>query len=172
MDDNTKKEEFSYGYIQTLAAISGFSVKKSDRPLDNGGIDATIIAPRDIDLVFSLKIDVQLKCTSSDKIVKEDYIHYPLPVKNYNRLRQKSGNPQILIVVIVSKNIEQWATIIESQSQTLLNARAYWISLKGYEETNNEKTITIQIPKTNLFVPETILEIMREFADYINQNST
>ncbi|MBP0019629.1 MAG: DUF4365 domain-containing protein [Cyanobacteria bacterium SBLK] len=169
MDDNAKKEEFSYGYIQMLAAISGFSVEKSSRPLDNGGIDMTIVAPEDIGLLFSLKIDVQIKCTSSDTIIHNDYIHYPLPVKNYNRLRQKSAIPQILIVVVVSKNIEEWATIKEFQ--TILNARAYWISLKEYKETSNEKTITIKIPKNNLFVPKTIVEIMKEFADYINKTS-
>ncbi|WP_204104609.1 MULTISPECIES: hypothetical protein [Spirulina sp. CCY15215] len=45
MDDNTKKEEFSYGYIQMLAAISGYSFINSPRSLDHGGIDAMKTLP-------------------------------------------------------------------------------------------------------------------------------
>ncbi|MGK7929703.1 MAG: DUF4365 domain-containing protein [Spirulina sp.] len=99
-------------------------------------MDATIVAPGNVNLIVSLKIDVQIKCTAAKTLVKEEYIHYPLPVKNYNRLRGKSALPQILIVVIVAKNVGEWATIQESK--TILNSCAYWISLAGKKETNNE----------------------------------
>lgn len=42
MDDNTKKEEFSYAYVKLLASVSGLIVTDASRALDNAGVDITI----------------------------------------------------------------------------------------------------------------------------------
>ncbi|KYC35952.1 hypothetical protein WA1_48965 [Scytonema hofmannii PCC 7110] len=75
MDDNTKKEEFSYAYVKLLASVSGFIVTDASRALDNAGIDITIRAPGIIKGIFSPGIDAQVKCTSQD-VVKDTFIKY------------------------------------------------------------------------------------------------
>lgn len=65
MDDNTKKEQFSYAYIKLLASISGLVVIEAARPLDNAGIDITIRAPGMIRGILSPSIDAQVKCTAT-----------------------------------------------------------------------------------------------------------
>ena len=39
MDLNTKKEEFSYGYLQLICATNGLALEKTSRAIDNIGIE-------------------------------------------------------------------------------------------------------------------------------------
>lgn len=163
MDDNSKKEEFSYGYITTLCAVSGLTVSKADRPLDNQGIDITIIAPGQILGIFSPKVDAQVKCTSQN-VIQGNVIKYKLPIHNYRRLiSTKAQSPQILIVVVVPDKIDEWIDIDEQVTQ--LKKCAYWISLEGHKESTNKTNITIEIPRKNLFTPESISKIIEDAAD-------
>lgn len=164
MDENTKKEEFSYGYIQLISSISGFSVEKSGRARDNSGIDVTIVAPDEIEDVDAPRLDAQVKCTTL-AAEKNGFITYPLAVKNYNKLiKIKSFVPQILIIVLVPKTIDDWLNI--SERETLMKKCGYWVSLRGGKPTNNTKTVTIEIPKDNLLTPETISKLMKQAAEY------
>ncbi|NER20093.1 MAG: DUF4365 domain-containing protein [Symploca sp. SIO1C2] len=162
MDENTKKEEFSYGYIKLICSISGYSVEISGRPRDNSGIDLTIIAPGEIGDIDSPIIEAQVKCTT---LAKENngLVKYPLKVENYNKLINiKSFVPRILIVVLVPHNISNWLEI--SEKETIMKKCAYWASLKGKKPTNNKKTVTVEIPKENLFTPEAISKLMQQAA--------
>ena len=38
--------------------------------------------------------------------------------------------------------------------------RSYWLSLKGMPETTNVESVIVQIPKTNVFNPAALLDIM------------
>jgi hypothetical protein len=82
MDDNTKKEEFSYAYVKLFTSVSGFIVTDASRALDNAGVDITIRAPGIIEGIFSPSIDAQVKCTAKN-VIKETFIKYSLPVRNY-----------------------------------------------------------------------------------------
>lgn len=41
---------------------------------------------------------------------------------------------------------------------------AYWISLKGLPDTNNQNTISIKIPSENILTKDTLREIMRRVS--------
>ncbi|NJL09522.1 MAG: DUF4365 domain-containing protein [Calothrix sp. SM1_7_51] len=166
MDDNTKKEEFSYGYIKLLASISGLVVTESNRALDNAGIDINIKAPGEIKGVFSPNIDAQVKCTSRD-IVKYNILKYPLPIKNYRRLIGKSSVPQILIIVTVPKEINDWLNITDGE--TLVKSCAYWISLKGWSATENQTNITVDIPTKNVLTPTVLKDQIETEGDRLNK---
>ncbi|GAA6622664.1 DUF4365 domain-containing protein [Scytonema sp. NUACC26] len=153
MDDNTKKEEFSHAYVKLLASVSGFIVTNASRALDNAGIDITIRAPGIIEEIFSPSIDAQVKCTAKD-IIKETFIKYPLPVNNYRRLIGKSAVSQILIIVVVPKDMSNVINIV--QNETLVKSCAYWISLKGRQDTTNNETITIEIQKDNVLTSQVL----------------
>ncbi|MBE8989440.1 DUF4365 domain-containing protein [Nostoc sp. LEGE 12450] len=84
MDENSKKEEFSYAYIKMIAAIAGVDVSFSNRPSDNAGIDLTFKVTHAIDNLYTVSIDAQVKCVSSATIY-DSYIKYVLKVKNYKR---------------------------------------------------------------------------------------
>lgn len=163
MDDNSKKEEFSYGYIATICSASGLSVTKAERSLDNQGIDLTIIAPATIKGLLSPRVDVQVKCTSQN-IIQENVIKYPIPIKNYQELiERKVSVPRLLILVIVPNKIEEWIDV--DQHFTTIRKCAYWISLEGYRESKNQTSVTVEIPKENLLTPESVLKIIENAAE-------
>ena len=168
MDDNTKKEQFSYAYIKLLASISGLAVIEAARPLDNVGIDITIRAPGMIRGILSPSIDAQVKCTATD-VRKSTVIKYPLPVNNYRTLISKSVTPQILIIVTVPTQIEDYVNILDLQNETLVKSCAYWISLKGRQDTKNDKTITIDIPRENVLTPDVLKKQIEDEADNKNR---
>ncbi len=160
MDENARKEMFSYAYVQAVASVAGFAVENKSRPMDNAGVDLTIESPGRTGEILDPKFDAQVKCTSSEKIIHQDCIKYPLPVQNYNRLRSiKTLVPQVLIVVLVPKNISEWLNV--SEQEMLIKKCGYWVSLKGSPETQNNSTITVSIPRKNLFTPENLSFMMK-----------
>jgi len=165
LDVNSQKEEFSYAYINAIATIAGYVCEVKRRGMDNAGIDLTVEVPGEIVSCLSPKFDAQVKCTSQECIYG-DFIHFDLRVKNYERLiHPASYVSQILIIVLVPKDVDKWIKINRvDEILTLFSASAYWISLKGKEKTTNKEKITVKIPLINRFSPEVLKEIMRKIA--------
>jgi len=165
LDINLRKEEFSYAYIDSIATIAGYVCEIKKRGMDNAGIDLTIEVPGEIGDCLSPKLDAQVKCTSKE-CIKGDVIHFDLETKNYTRLiHPRPFSPQILIVVFVHKNVDEWMKISNTNEiSTIFRASAYWISLKGCDTTENKSTITVKIPVSHRFSPEVLKEIMRKIS--------
>lgn len=142
MDLNTKKELFSYGYIELSAAAGSFEVTKAGRALDNDGIDLRIDWPGKMCGWGSVGIDVQVKCTSQD-IDNRDTIDYPLGVRIYNKFRERSVRLQLLIVFLVPENPDEGLAI--ASSETTVPKCAYYMSLDGFEESKNKSSVIINI---------------------------
>lgn len=163
MDRNTQKEEFSYAYIQAVASVAGYSVERKPRPMDNAGIDITIEVPGELGMVLFPRFDAQVKCTSSLNILHNNFIKFPLDIKNYNKLRhEKPLVPQILIVVLVPNDLGGWLNI--SEEETLMKKCGYWISLKGEPSTQNTSNITVDIPRLNIFTPANLTLLMEKIS--------
>lgn len=162
MDDNSKKEEFSYAYIHAIAAMAGYSLEIKPRALDNAGIDVTVTVPGEIHGKLSPRFDAQIKCTSKT-FTDKDKISYPLLVKNYERLRnERTYVEQLLIVVLVPKEIEEWINF--KNEENLLRAKAFWLSLKGAEKTKNADNIRVPIPTSNLLTSDSLKSVMEKIA--------
>ncbi|MGI0490459.1 DUF4365 domain-containing protein [Alkalinema pantanalense CENA528] len=160
----TQQEEFSYAFISTIVAAAGYAMQPPTRLTDNAGIDITVTAPGEIGTVLSPCFDAQVKCTTDSYLIKAKQIHYPLPVNNYTRLiHPNPGIPQLLIIVLVPKELSSWVEVTENN--TKLQKSAYWMSLKGKPKTNNQSNITVHIPRENLLTPESLQEIMQRIAD-------
>ncbi|MGL5943325.1 MAG: DUF4365 domain-containing protein [Waterburya sp.] len=163
MDTNTRKEEFSYGYLKTIGAKSGIAIENHGRSIDNQGIDIQAVYAGKLDNIHTPRIDAQVKCTSQD-IEKEDYIHFPLETKAYELLINPFVyNPIILIVVLVPKNLNEWVNI--NNEQTVIKKCAYWISLKGKKPSTNKNIITVKISKNNIITPESFSNIIKQEAE-------
>ena len=162
MDTNTKKEEFSYGYLKMIGAKSGLAIENHGRSIDNQGIDIQIVYAGEIENVHTARIDAQVKCTSQD-IEKENCINFSLDIKTYKTLINNFVYvPIILIVVLVPKDLEDWIDI--DNERTISKKCAYWISLKNFPSTNNQKNIKVKIPKTNRITPESLSNIIKQEA--------
>ena len=163
MDRNAHKEEFSYAYIHAVAAAAGYSCANATRLEDLEGIDVTITALGTRGTRRCPRIDLQVKCTSRTDIVHDDCIKYPLEVAAYEKLRFDDDTiPYLLVVVVVPDSLGDW--LVHSEDQMLLRRCGYWKSLLREPETNNTTSITVQVPRTNLFNPEALKNIMESIG--------
>jgi len=164
MNINLQKEFFSYAYVRAVAAVAGFSVEEVGRVMDNAGIDLTITSPREAEVVLFPQCGAQVKC--SWVINKtQNSIKYPLPVKNYNVLRNEKALPTapvILIVVLVPREVKDWINI--SEEKIIMQKCGYWASLKGMPPTENEKNVTVELPRVNLLTPDSLTQIMEKIG--------
>lgn len=164
MDINSQKEFFSYAYVRAVAAVAGFSVQEADRVMDNAGIDLAITSPKEGEVGFFPRCDAQVKCSW---VIQEtqNSIKYPLPVKNYNVLRNEKALPTapvILIVVLVPREVKDWINI--SEEKIIMKKCGYWASLKGMPPTQNQTNVTVELPRVNLLTPDSLTQIMEKIG--------
>lgn len=156
---NTKHLElFSKAFVRAIAAAAGCTVQ--DHSENDLGIDLSVTGyirsetggrvPREI--------YIQVKSTSQH-VIQDDKICYPLEVKNYNDLRSTDiALPFILVLVLIPPERNDWLTI--SPEQLLMKHCAYWCSLAGEPSTENTSTITIEIPLANKFDIRKLKELL------------
>ena len=142
MDLNTQKSRFSLSYIEAVASHAGFQVEEVRVDFDS--VDGTLKA----DFGKRPRIEFQAKATARD-VVRENNVHFPLSVKNYDDLRLEAINPRILIVLVMPESIDEW--IIQSDEELCLRYCAYWVSLNGRPASTNQDTITVYLPLVNVF---------------------
>ena len=142
MDLNTQKSRFSLSYIEAVASHAGFQVEEVRVDFDS--VDGTLKA----DFGKRPRIEFQAKATARD-VVRENNVHFPLSVKNYDDLRLEAINPRILIVLVMPESIDEW--INQSDEELCLRYCAYWVSLNGRPASSNQDTITVYLPLVNVF---------------------
>lgn len=160
---NTQKEEFSYAYINAVASAAGFSFQIASRPLDQVGVDVTITGLVSPGSRCRTRLDVQVKCTSRD-VLDGDNLRYPLEIKNYEELRNDypEDDPLILVVVLVPDKVDDW--LHQSETELCLKHCAYWVSLRGQPAIENQTTVTVYLPRQNIFTVNTLKNLMQRIA--------
>ena len=154
MTSNMRKSRLSLSYIEAVASHAGFWVDEPKADYDS--IDGTLKA----DSGKRSRIEFQAKATSQD-VVREDYIHFSLPVKNYNDLRIGAPVvPRILIVLVMPQSTDEW--VEQTQSALCIRKCAYWMSLEGCPETSNTSSVTVQLPLSNVFNVEQLTGMMQK----------
>ncbi len=159
----TQKEEFSYAYISSVASVAGYSFQIAPRPLDLVGVDVTIKGLVSPGSRRRTRLDLQLKCTSQD-LLDNKGIRYPLEIKNYNELRNTNpdDDPLLLVVVLVPEKVEHW--LQQTETELCLKRCAYWVSLRGQAESTNQTNVTIYLPRQNVFSVDALKTLMQRIA--------
>jgi hypothetical protein len=159
----TQKEEFSYAYINAVVSVAGYSFQIAPRPLDLVGVDITITGLVSPDSRRRTRLDLQVKCTSRD-LLNSDFIRYPLDIKNYDELRNDNpdDDPLILVVVLVPDNVDDW--LYQSEDKLCLKHCAYWMSLYSQPQSENQTTITVYLPRQNVFNVDALKNLMQRTA--------
>jgi hypothetical protein len=156
MHINNKKEQFSISYVRAVASVAGFAAYKLE--VDDDSVDLGLAASGEMGTVRSPKLDMQVKCTSRE-IMGNESLAFPLTVKNYNDLRPENVLvPRILIVALVPNDLVDW--LAHSEEELLMRHCAYWMSLRGMGETDNQENITVHLPRNNQFTVEALTGIM------------
>jgi hypothetical protein len=122
--ENDIKERLSVAYVTAVAARAGCQIAKLD--IDKSSVDAIIMPISGAKSIVAL----QLKATS-ELAVSDDRVHFQLPLKNYNDLRDAASNiPHYLVILSLPPEAESWLTI--NSSELIIRAAAYYGNICGY----------------------------------------
>lgn len=146
VDANAQKEQFSVAYVSAVAAVAGYTLGKFD--VDDDSVDRIMGARGPIGTIRSPRLEMQLKCTES--CPPADPIPFELKVKNYKDLRDPTNHlPRILVVLFVPEESGDW--LAHTVEEMALRRCAYWLSLRGQPETENTSSVTVYLPRDNVF---------------------
>jgi hypothetical protein len=81
-----------------------------------------------------------------------------LKKQHYDALRDPhTFNKQILVVLLVPRNLDEWLT--QTEEQAVMRRSAYWVNLQGEPPIpSDEKTVVV--PRANVFNAEQLLDIL------------
>ena len=152
MTPNQQMEQFSLAYIRAVTAEAGYQV--TSPAVDTDSVDGVLMAS----FGRRPRIDFQAKSTSQD-ILRENGLHFPLPVKNYEELRADTLIPRILIVLLMPQQSSEWTD--QTHEELCLRRCAYWLCLHGMQPTRNTSNVTVDVPTSNMFNPAQLQELMQ-----------
>jgi len=155
---STRQEQFSNAFLVTVAAVAGFTAAKPD--VDNDSVDWTIASR----LPRRPKIDIQMKSRRIEEADTDEIIRYDLKRKNYDDLILTDLlTPRLLVLVLVPADITSWLEL--TADQLVLHRCAYWVSLAGQPSTDNEHTVRVSIPRSNLLNVASLEGLMQRAND-------
>ena len=100
-------------------------------------------------LESGFKLDVEAKSTTARNLTDKNVVYDPV-VKNYDDLRDPQvGCPRLLVLLVLPEEEARWTD--QTEDHLLLRHAAYWLSLKDWEPTTNQKSVRVLLPRTNLF---------------------
>ena len=139
---NEQKQQFSLAYIRAVAATAAYKVAIPESDTDS--VDGALMS----DIGRRPRIEFQAKSTAGD-ILGNEGLRYELPTKNYDELRADVLTPRILVVVLMPDEKQNW--ISQTQDEMCMRYCGYWLSLRGERPRPNMSSVTVHIPKTNIF---------------------
>ena len=139
-----RQESLSKAYIHAVASMAGYTTAVYDHDVD--GVDIRIQAGGD------MRPAIELQAKATTRLGQPDargFFHFPLKVGNYDRLIIPTQTPRVLVVLDMPPAEEKWFSV--SPDGLSLRRRAYWLDLKGLKRVENRQTVTVRIPKCNVF---------------------
>lgn len=155
-----RMEQFSRAYVTAVAAGAACSILRPE--VDDDSIDLVLMRKTTGGQVRSPRLDVQLKATAAD-CVGAEAVRFQLGIKNYNELQPTNFLiPRILIVVVMPPDIADW--VDHDELRLVLRKCGYWISLRDYPATDNRSSITLAIPRGQVFSVQSLDDMFCRLA--------
>jgi hypothetical protein len=153
MQLNDRKERLSLAYVGVIAAHAGFKLVEPGPP-DKDSIDGILLS----DEGRRPRIEIQAKATSQG-ILRDEHVVFPLPVKNYDDLRAETITPRLLVVLVLPGREPGW--LLQTERELRLRRCGYWMSLSGQPPTTNTSTVTVRIPRRQVFGSAALRALMQ-----------
>ena len=168
-----REELLHRAFICAIASEAGVNVCLENNEFDYGidGYFSQIIqAKSGKRFQGAAKLEFQLKA-SSNVLIKNDTASFSLKVDAYNKLvhRACDGVPAMLIVLALPKESDQWMTI--SEDETALRKCCYWLLFFNKQESTNNDSITVKIPRDQILTPQVIVETLEKIQQANINNS-
>ena len=149
-----REEALSRVYVRAVAAGAGYVTADCD--FDRDGVDLQIRAGG----AMRPTVDLQLKATVNLSDSADGHYRFALKRRNYDLLREETQTPRLLVVLELPSDEDRWITI--TADELILRRRAYWLNLKGFDETENRSTVTVRIPMRNVFDVDSLRSLMEQ----------
>jgi hypothetical protein len=162
MTENEQKQQLSVAYVHAVAARAGYACQIVH--IDDDSVDVQLAARGKVHetaVLRSPKIDIQLKATAQ-RFLKEDHLAFPVPLKNYNDLREESLVPRLLVVLLLPQDETRW--LEQTEEQMISRHCAYWSSLLGREETDSAASVTVHLPRRQQFTVASLAALMEKVS--------
>jgi len=156
-----RQEELSPAYLHAVTAKCGFAIGNWSQ--DQSCIDATVGAAELLGggNLADPKLDVQLKCTANQELVRDDHVALQISRKQYDRLVAKSFVPKILVVLVLPAHEAMW--VAHSVEELILRRCAYFLRTTGLGPITAESK-TVQVPLANIFSPSALEQMMGKLS--------
>lgn len=142
-----REEALSRVYARAVAASAGYVT--TDPEFDRDGVDMRIQSGGAMRPALDLQLKATVNLIASSNGHPDAHYRFPLKRRNYDLLRMETQTPRLLVVLDLPREEERWITI--TANKLVLRRRAYWLSLRGSESTDNRSSVTVRIPKGNVF---------------------
>ncbi|NJL28865.1 MAG: DUF4365 domain-containing protein [Thermoanaerobaculia bacterium] len=160
MDPAHQLEQFSLAYVRAVAAVAGVAVYQPS--VDDDSVDLGLAARGSQGALRSPRLELQVKATGRD-VLRHDGVHYPLRKKNFDDLRGSDFLvPRLLVVVVVPEKTVDW--LDQSEEQLALRRCAYWLSLRDLPQRDIASTVTVFVPRSNLWTVEALSALMSRIS--------
>jgi hypothetical protein len=156
--ENEQKQQLSIAYVHAVAAAAGCVCQVIAVDLDS--VDVVLTARGWLHPAATFRspwLALQLKATACD-LLREETLAFPLPVKNYDELREASAMPRLLVVLLLPADPGRW---LEQSDECMVTRHcAYWLSLLGQPALPNQRTVTVHLPRTQRLTPAALRGLM------------
>lgn len=161
MDMNERKQQFSFAYVKAIAAVAGFATYRPS--VDDDGVDLGMASRSSGGTIARPRLEMQVKCTEVAEWYG-DFLHYELRKKNYDDLIISNLLvPRILVVVVVPAAPDDW--LCQSEQQLSMRRCGYWLSLRAMPEVPNRASVTVHIPRRNIFSVDSLRDMMHRIGE-------
>jgi hypothetical protein len=157
------KQQFSLAYVRLVVAAAGCSVKSHSTDYD--GVDITIASSADWETFWGPEFELQVKCTSQERVVREDVIAWQMDARPFRKLTNpKRFCPAYLGVLLVPGDPETW--LDQDEARLITKSRMYWQRAAELGELRPDAaTKTVHLPRSNLFDVAQLHGIMKSIGD-------
>lgn len=153
-----RQEAICRAYVRVVAAQAGVTCGEL---VQDYGVDMYLRGIERVEQIYldtGPQIDLQLKSSTTAE-VRAEGVFFDLDVRAYNLLRRRSAQrPCLLVVLVLPEEESHWFD--QSAEELTLRRCAYWCSLRGDAPTNNQSSIRIQIPLSQVFSPDAVRAMM------------
>lgn len=155
--DAHAKSFLSKSYINAVATQAGYGCQFSE---PDYGIDAIISEVQFVNgnkyVSSGFHFNIQIKATHNF-VRRDDSIIYAIDIDAYNRLIYHRGGLIVLVLFCLPENPIERISLTEDFLE--LRHCCYWYIVIG-DLSNNASTITIRIPRKQIFDPESCRRLM------------
>jgi hypothetical protein len=148
-----RQSALSVSFVSAIAAGAGYTTAIPD--CDRDSIDLIVGAGGSMrpQLAMQLKASTNLRTTGTSFV-------FPLSIKNYNDLRAPRQVPLVLVVLDMPKLEKNWLNV--TSARMILRRAAYWCSLAGALPTENETSVSVQVPQAQILDVDSLKALMEK----------